>query len=40
MGRAAQAAAEAQSGVVDGVMARLEPLLSAIQPTEPRHASA
>ena len=40
MGKAAQAAAEAQSGVVDGVMARLEPLLQAFQPTEPRHASA
>jgi 3-deoxy-D-manno-octulosonic-acid transferase len=40
MGKAAQAAAEAQAGVVDGVMARLEPLLQALQPTEPRHASA
>lgn len=40
MGQAAQIAAEAQSGVVDGVMARLEPLLQAFQSTEPRHASA
>ncbi|MDB5361274.1 MAG: kdtA [Rhodospirillales bacterium] len=40
MGLAARTAAEAQSGVVDGVMARLEPLIVPLQPAEPRHASA
>jgi len=40
MGRAARAAAEARSGVVEDVMARLEPLLSTLQPAAPRHAGA
>jgi len=40
MGAAARAAAEAQSGVADAVMARLEPLVAGLQLPEIRHARA
>jgi len=38
MGDAARAAAQAQSGVVERVMARLEPLIASLQPAEAAHA--
>lgn len=40
MGRAAEAVAAGQSGVVDRVLVQMEPLVALLEPSEPAHARA